>query len=112
VNIKFLKLLFPRNGKVTKALFEVGDLDIKVGVTDIFRSIYNIGPKKEVELFLKQFGELVIKKMLAENNLSNYIFKTYNFTKTNGQKMNLGDIEERLKIDIIKAEEKQRDVCL
>ena len=111
MDIKFLELLIPRNGKVTEALFEVGDRDIKIGVTDTFLGICkSIVPDWTAELFLKQFGELIIRRMITENNLSDYVFKACNFTKPDGQCMNLEEIKEKLESDIIKAEEKRDNI--
>ena len=108
MNIKFLKLLIPRSGKVTEALFEVGDKDIKIGVTDTFIAV---SPAiKDVESFLRQCGKLMIRKMLLENNLSNYTFKAYNFTKTDNQRMSPEEIKEKLESEIIKLEEKQDSI--
>jgi len=108
MNIKFLKLLIPRSGKVTEALFEVGDKDIKIGVTDTFIAV---SPTiKDVESFLRQCGKLMIRKMLLENNLSNYTFKAYNFTKTDNQRMSPEEIKEKLESEIIKLEEKQDSI--
>jgi len=108
MEIKFLEIL-PKEGRVTEAIFEVGDKDIKIGISNSFRAICKSNEHEwTVELFLKQFGELVIKKMIAEHNLSDYIFKAYNFTKADGQCMKLEEIKEKLESDIIKAKEKQK----
>lgn len=107
MDIKFLKLLLPRSGKVTEALFEVGDKEIKIGVSDKFLgTCRSVKHGWTAELFLKQFGELIIRKMLAKNSLSDYVFKACNFTKTDGQCMNLEKIKEKLENDIRKAGEK------
>jgi len=111
MDIKFLKLLLPRSGKVTEALFEVGDKDIKIGVSDKFLgTCKSIKAGWTIESFLKQFGELMIRKMLAGNNLSDYIFKAHNFTKADGLCMSLEEIKEKLKNDIVKAQEKQDSI--
>jgi len=111
MEIKFLKLLIPRSGKVTEALFEVGDRDIRIGVTDTFLGICkSIVSGWTAELFLKQFGELVIRKMIAENNLSDdYVFKAHNFLKGNDC-MSLEEIKEKLESDIVNAEEKRNSI--
>lgn len=108
MEIKFLKLLIPKSGKVTEALFEVGDRDIIIGVSDRFLVGRSDKPGVTVELFLKQFGELIIRKMLAENNLTDdYVFYTYNFVKADDKPMLLEEIKEKLENDIIQAEEKR-----
>ncbi|MBU4274660.1 hypothetical protein KKE19_02500 [Patescibacteria group bacterium] len=115
MDIKFSQLLISkngkRNGKVTEALFEVGDRDIKIGVTDIFLgTCKSIVPGWTAELFLKQFGELIIRKMIVENNLSDdYVFKAHNFLKGNDC-MSLEEIKEKLENDIIGAEKKRNSI--
>ena len=111
MNIKFLRLLIPRYGKVTEALFEVGDREIKVGVNDRFLAVCKSAePGWTAELFLKQFGELIIRKMLAENSLFNYTFEAGNFTKTDYQCMGLEEIKEKLENDIAQAKEKRDSI--
>jgi len=105
MDIKFLEIL-PKTGRVIEVLFEFGDRDIKIGVTHTFRSIYNIRTEKEVESFLKQFGELVIRKMLSENNLFNYIFKADDYSEYK----DLEKIKEKLENDILNAEEKRNSI--
>lgn len=109
MNIKFLQIL-PIRGRVIEALFEVNNKNIVIGVTKTFRAIHEINQWGEVELFLRQFGELIIRKMLAENNLSDYIFEDHNFINTNRLSMKLGEIKEKLESDIIKIEEEQNSI--
>jgi len=111
MNIKFLKLLLPTSGNITEALFEVGDRDIKIGVTDRFFVGRSDKPGVTAELFLKQFGELIIRKMLAENNLTdNYVFYTYDFVKADDKPMMLKEIKEKLENNIIRAKEKRNGI--
>ncbi|PIX02921.1 hypothetical protein COZ78_03050 [bacterium (Candidatus Gribaldobacteria) CG_4_8_14_3_um_filter_42_11] len=115
MDIKFLELLIDENGKrssptTTEALFEVGESDIKIGVTDKFlHACKSANPRWTAELFLKEFGKLMIQKMLIENNVSDYVFKAHNFLKGNDC-MSLEEIKEKLENDIMKAEEKQNSI--
>jgi len=119
MDIKFIQLVIQRNGKVAEALFEINDAlleisdrYIKIGVSDSFMSaIKTFEPDLTEELFLKQFGGLIIEKMVLENNLSSdYIFETEHFTSIDGKFMPPKEIKEKLENDIRRAQAKRDNV--
>lgn len=106
MEIKFLQIL-PREGTYIDALFQVDNREVRIGITDTLRAIWKINAEKEVELFLKQFGPLKIRLMVANNNLSDYRFQTYDFKKEDGLVMDVGEVLEKLQKEVIEAEERQ-----
>ena len=106
MEIEFIKLL-DKTSDGYNALFGVDGKDVKVGVCDTALSVWNIQRTKEIiTLFLRQFGSLQIRLMLAENNLHDYTFTSDDFKKEDGDVLTLEDFDDYLKNKIINAEDK------
>jgi hypothetical protein len=108
MEIKFVKLL-DQTGDGYNALFEVDGKHVKIGVSDTTLSVWNIQRTKEIiTLFLRQFGTLKIRLMLAENNLHDYVFTSDHFKKEDGDTLTLEDLDDYLKNKIIETEDRKK----
>src|SRR3989338_1743666 len=106
MDINFVKLLEKtRDGR--DALFSVNGKHIKIGVSDTLLSVWNVQRcEKTLANFLKQFGTLKIRWMLAENLLDDYTFVSEHFKKENGDTMSVAELDDYLKGKIIAMEDK------
>jgi hypothetical protein len=103
------------DGESDEASFEAGEKDIKIRVTSRFLAVHpdNLGKCWSPESFLPQFGELIIRKMLAENKLPDnavYTFEAQNFKRSDGNGMSLEEIKEKIEDDIAKAEQERDSI--
>ena len=109
MEIKFLEIL-PRAGESITALFLVDNKKVKISMTDTLRTIWGINADKEVELALKQIGKLKIRLMITkEEEPKDFIFQTYEFQES-GRILNFGEAIERLKNEILKADEEKHRI--
>ena len=107
MEIKFIKLL-EKTSDGYNALFDVDGKHVKVGVSDTALSVWNIQRTNEIiTLFLKQFGQLQIQLMLAENNLRDYTFTSDDFKKEDGDILTLENFDDYIKNKIIETEDKR-----
>lgn len=111
MDIKFVELLDKTSAGSWKALFDVNDKSVIIGISDALLSTLGIQKHKNpIVLFLKQFGSLKIRWMLGEENLRNYIFISDHFKKESGQTMTLGELDDYLKNKIIEVEDKSKSI--
>lgn len=104
--IKLIEML-PYNGGAHKALFQVGDRSLEIGISNSLIAVWNIQRTNQIiERFLKQFGPLKILWMLAEDELNDYNFVTYDFQSEDGIVMPLDVLDDYLKDKILEAEDK------
>ena len=106
MEIKFIEPL-SKTGSQQRALFEVGTQKIIIGVSYSLLSTLGILSSRDSGVdFLKEFGILKIRLMIAENNLQKeYIFLAHNF-----EKMTLEEMRSYFKNKIVEAEEKSRAI--
>jgi len=98
----------PKVGSHIDALFQVDGKEVKIGIADTLRGIWNINPEKEVELALKQIGELKISLMLIKGEeLKDCIFKTYDFEEDD-RTLTFDEAIEKFKKEILKADEQKK----
>ena len=107
MGIEFLEIL-PRTGVNTTALFRVDDKKVKISITDTLGTIWKINSDKEMELAIKQIGELEIRLMLAKSGeLKNHMFKTYDVQRDDGSTLNFGETIEKIKDEILEADKER-----
>lgn len=106
MEINFIKLL-DKTKDGWDALFYVNGRSIKISVSDTSLSVWDVQRSdKIITGFLKQFGALKIRWMLAENLLKDYTFISDNFKKDDNNAMSVSELDNYLKKKIIDAENK------
>lgn len=106
MEIKFIEL-WGKTGSGQKALFEVGAQKIIIGVTYSLLSSLGMPNNRDVCIdFLKEFGPLKIRWMLAEENVKDYIFISGHFKKGANQAMTREEMRRHFKNKIVEAKEK------
>lgn len=103
--------ILPRKGETWEVLFKVGDRHVVLGISNTLLEILKIQPTENVvKLFFQQFGKMKIQLMLAENNLEDYSFQTYDYLKENGENMSIEEFHDFLNNQIIAAVERRREI--
>lgn len=109
--IKFIQLLPKTRTDLYEALFEVGDKDIKVGISHTLLAVWKIGSSEEsIISFMNKFGILQIELMLTDDCLGNYKFTSDKFLKADQTSIKYEELENYFKSKILKIGEKSKSI--